>query len=557
MPYTITVRDNEYCVYRKDSNGKPFGKTLGCHPTKKKAIAQIGAIESSEKREEAGDHICVCPECGAKVTAEIGQKCNATKCPKCGAMMRAEGAPRLSREEASYMVIVEGWLPKGISQNDLDDGDFAWLSNAYKSGKTDDKSKGRKLPYKVHGKVNRAGWKAAWRAAAHPGARHPSFAGGPSQQAVLKKLRAAKPKGIEIDVKNRFTDTEENTPAVLIASERPLEILEETQGGLRVAGVALIDGAISSNRRLYTAEFNDRCMEATNKYMAEGGTVTIFSRHGNAVGRSGQMPTALPIGKVSAPLYRKESEIWYNGFIVDTTEGNDVIKLIKAEVMLATSIRAISYKSRMRRMNGQDVEELIEATIVGIDTTDEAGIRGAGIREVLEEAPQFEEEEDMDYEKITMEELLEHRKDLLDEHAAAVQEAMQVKVDEAEARVAEVEAKLQEKVGEYDTLLEEKGVISEAAEGQVKDLALKLKIAEAANFGGMSEIVLEELTKKVKCEEDIEKYLKEAKDKAMTVILGRASTASAKGQTLFTEEDNEPKLDAVQRGILRFVGREE
>lgn len=335
--------------------------------------------------------------------------------------------------------------------------------------------------------------------------------------------------------------------AVLVASNRPLEILEETTEGLKVSGVALVDEAISSNRRYYSAKFNDACMEATNQYMAEGGTVTIFSRHGNAVGQGGQMPTALPIGKVTAPLYRKGKEIWYNMFIAPTTEGRDVITLVKAEVMLATSIRAAAYKSRMRRMNGADVEELIEATIVGIDTTDEAGIRGAGIREVLEEAPQFEEEEDMDYEKLTMEELLEHRKDLLDAHAASVQEAMQVKVDEAEAERVKAAGLLEERVNENAAFSES---IS-AAGIKIDELGLKLKIAEAANFGGMAGLVLEELTEKVTCEEDIPKYLKEAKDKAMTAILGQASSGTAKGVTEFVEEPKEPELTEEFRTILK------
>jgi len=342
--------------------------------------------------------------------------------------------------------------------------------------------------------------------------------------------------------------------AVLVASNKPLEILEETDGGLRIKGVALVDEAISSNRRYYSGKFNDDCMEATNQYMAEGGTVTIFSRHGNAVGQSGQMPTALPIGKVTAPLYREGKEIWYEGKIIDTTEGEDVIKLIRGEVMLATSIRAAAYKSRMRRMNGADVEELIEATIVGIDTTDEAGIRGAGIREVLEEAPQFEEEEDMDYEKLTMEELLEHRKDLLDAHAASVQEAMQVKVDEAEAKTGEVQGLLDESLAANTAVLEEKTAASEsvsAAGVKIDELGLKLKIAEAANFGGMAGLVLEELTEKVTCEEDIPKYLKEAKDKAMTAILGQASAGAAKGVTEFVEEEKEPEMTEEFRTILK------
>ena len=49
MPYTIAENDKgEYCVYKKAPDDGPEGETLGCHPTKDQAVAQIGAIESSE-----------------------------------------------------------------------------------------------------------------------------------------------------------------------------------------------------------------------------------------------------------------------------------------------------------------------------------------------------------------------------------------------------------------------------------------------------------------------------------------------------------------------------
>lgn len=52
MPYTIAKNDKEeFCVHKKGEDGEPMGESLGCHKTKKEAVAQIGAIESEEKRE--------------------------------------------------------------------------------------------------------------------------------------------------------------------------------------------------------------------------------------------------------------------------------------------------------------------------------------------------------------------------------------------------------------------------------------------------------------------------------------------------------------------------
>lgn len=94
----------------------------------------------------------------------------------------------------------KGWLPKDITQNDLDDGDFAWISDAYKAGK-EPKSIGRKLPYKIHGKVNEAGWRAAWAAVngSHGGT---DFAGGADADATKAKLLKDKPKDITVNTKS-------------------------------------------------------------------------------------------------------------------------------------------------------------------------------------------------------------------------------------------------------------------------------------------------------------------------------------------------------------------
>lgn len=90
----------------------------------------------------------------------------------------------------------KGWLPSGTSQGDLKDGDFAWLSDAYKSGDAS-KTAGRKLPYKIHGKVNDRGWKAAW-AALHGSRGGVDLSGGPDKEEVKRKLLRDKPKSVEV-----------------------------------------------------------------------------------------------------------------------------------------------------------------------------------------------------------------------------------------------------------------------------------------------------------------------------------------------------------------------
>ena len=448
----------------------------------------------------------------------------------------------------------EGWL--SVSQNTLDDGDFAWVSNAYRSASREQKEKmnkgeHRKLPYKIHGKVNARGWRAAWIAAANPGSARAlkSYKGGPSREQVLAKLRRDKPKGITID-KDLSIHGEES--GVLYASSQRLTFLEEVElegekePGLKYKGVALIDNVLSENDRFYSAEFNDRCMENTNKFMEGGGTVTIFSRHGKAVGGFLQMPTGLPVGKVADPLYREGNEICYHGLIVPTTEGKDMMTLIRTEVMLANSIRADKWESVVRELDGKEVQDMVTAVLAGIDFTDNPGIEGAGVRRILEEAPVWEEE-DMDWEEVTLEDLLENCKGLLDEYAATVVAAAQ----------EQAQGKLEELTSAVATLTEEKGALVadteklSEAEDKLKELELKVKVAEAAHIGSIAQTVYEGLSEKVKKEEDIAEFLTEEKHKAMAVALAGIGDGEPKGKArIEDDEDDDEPLTEERKKIL-------
>jgi len=56
MPFTIQKNKKEFCVFKADDDGKPMGTSLGCHDSRKDAVAQIGAIESKEKQgKKSGD----------------------------------------------------------------------------------------------------------------------------------------------------------------------------------------------------------------------------------------------------------------------------------------------------------------------------------------------------------------------------------------------------------------------------------------------------------------------------------------------------------------------
>ena len=47
MPYRIDVEDGEYCVVKIDD-----GRVMGCHGTRREALAQLAAIEASEEEQD-------------------------------------------------------------------------------------------------------------------------------------------------------------------------------------------------------------------------------------------------------------------------------------------------------------------------------------------------------------------------------------------------------------------------------------------------------------------------------------------------------------------------
>jgi hypothetical protein len=348
----------------------------------------------------------------------------------------------------------------------------------------------------------------------------------------------------------------------------PIVVAEEVaaDGGLRFRGVALVDEAISGNtgHRYYSKAFNDKCMEATNQYMADGHIVTIYSRHGKAIPKQGQLPEHMPVGRVTKDLWREGRNVMYEGFIAPTAEGRDLATLIRSGVVKATSIRAIEMDSRKRKMGDQTVEEMLEGVIVGIDTADFPGIAGAGITELLEETPKFSDEEvnDMEWGELTLEELVANRQDLLDEHVASVTEVLNQKVQDLEAQLVEAQKVTTE---DLVPLADKTALEVKVAEmlAELSTLRLEVAIEYAAQIGVGRKIV-EELKSKVKIIEDIDKMLPNARSRALALVLSGVAPSpvtAARGvvheEQVEVNEDgtvDDDELTEEQRDIMRIAG---
>jgi hypothetical protein len=331
--------------------------------------------------------------------------------------------------------------------------------------------------------------------------------------------------------------------------------------GLRFKGVSLVDYAISQQgtfwQRYYSPEFNDRAMSRTKDFMGLGHTVTIYNTHGAAFGGFFSLPSESPIGKI-AKVWREADEIQYEGFISPTAKGRDQIQLIFDGIVGETSVRIADPKYETRRLQDPEpgkeeetpeeyIDELLDGFIIGIDFCDEAGIPGAGMTGVLESAPHWaaeqesdssdstEEDENMEWDKVTLEELKAKVPDLLNAHVTALLEAANAQITQLKAQVAEVGTTktdltaAQAQVTQLTTSLE-------AATTKIAGLEAEAKLRQAAETP-LGKTIYAELAKRNPKPEELEVVLKEAREAALTQLAleiqgeGGGGKGSAKGKT--------------------------
>lgn len=484
-------------------------------------------------------------------------------------------------------VVTEGVTPN----SNLPDSAFAWVSNEWRDLPDNEHSEiiskypnwlnsYRKLPFKNEsGQVDKAAWKSSWRKVAWATFSPYEFYGGPAPKQVVEVLRQNAPYGVIIHKDNTFRDLSPTTESddiygrtvqfdikpFLVETYVPEQMQLDSygfggdisDGAMFVEGIALVDEAISSNGRYYSREFNDKAMEATLNYMKAGHTVTMYGSHGRAVPNAGsRWASGYPVGRIFT-LERRGDNIWYQAFIVPTTEGRDMQTLIKTGCMYASSIRTGIWTSESAVINGQAVDKMLSAVIQGIDLADEPGIEDAGIYRILEDNGTTEvqsestenstEEIEMDLSKLTLEEFLAARKDLADTITASAVEAYKVANPVVEAKNPDLEKKLADATAAVDAL-----------NAKLESAELKVAAYEQSTFG-VSKTLAEAVIAKVTKVEDIAAFIAEEKPKAIDALLGATrgnpggtSNSTPPPATEGNEGDKSDKVTEERSAILRF-----
>lgn len=360
-------------------------------------------------------------------------------------------------------------------------------------------------------------------------------------------------------------------------AELTIEETEPQQAGpfvLRYRGTALIDHAISRNDVYYDSNFNNVALENTLKYMQGGEVVTVFSRHGKAVQFS-SLPEGLPVGHV-VEVFREGSRVKYEAGIVDTSEGADAAKLIRSGTIRASSIRMIpgdDFRAEKIVIEGRKLLRPLNGTIKGIDLADEAGIQGAGIEMILEEAPKIYIQgvsldpggEEMDWQDLTIDLIREHRPELLEEFKVSVLEATPdpALVEELQTKADSVEG-LEAKIVELEERVEELVGVTEATELETAPLKLQNALLEASQIGASREI-FKLLSEKVDSVEGIDGVLEEVRREALNTYIqskqrpeipptGKADPVNDDSEPGTRKPLEETKLSEEQKRILELSG---
>jgi hypothetical protein len=227
-------------------------------------------------------------------------------------------------------------------------------------------------------------------------------------------------------------------------------------------GIAMIKDSVSGNGRRYGGELVENTVTAIKTILESAGSypLSVMADHPGMVSNK----TLTTVGKIT-DIYMEGNNAIIEAEIANTSIGKDVQELIRGKFVEGLSIRASKAKMKKVNIDGQIVNDVLEMELMGVDLVTNPGVKGARVLDILESTEHsgvfisIEEEEivnteedKMDYSKITLEELKQHRADLVN-----------VLKDEFKP-VIESELKVNELHESVDNLTIEKQGLSESLE---------------------------------------------------------------------------------------------
>lgn len=250
-------------------------------------------------------------------------------------------------------------------------------------------------------------------------------------------------------------------------------------------GIAMISNSISGNGRRYSDKLVENTVKSIKAILESEGSypLSVMADHPGMVSNK----TLTTVGKIT-DIYMDGDKAIIEAEIANTSVGKDVQELIRGKFVEGLSIRASKAKMKKMNIDGRIVNDVLEMELNGVDLVTNPGVKGARVLDILESAENsgvyisieeevfVNEEDKMDYSKITLEELKQHRADLID-----VINKEYKPVLESELKVNEIQESVNSltvEKGELQTQLEESEKAKNELEESLKEKEAKLEEAE-------------------------------------------------------------------------------
>ena len=311
------------------------------------------------------------------------------------------------------------------------------------------------------------------------------------------------------------------------------DIIQESveNKAFKFKGIAMIKNSTSGNGRHYSAELVEGIVSKIKGILESGNSypLSVMADHPGIVSNK----TLTTVGKIT-DIYLEGDNAIIEAEIANTTIGKDVQELIRGKFVEGLSIRASKAKMKAVNIDGQIVNDVLEMELMGVDLVTNPGVKGARVLDILEsdnnsgvfvsiEEEEFasNEEEKMDYTKIVLEELKQHRPDLVEalkgEFKPVLESELKVnELNESVNDLTEQNKGLKESVdtvtGEKEVLAEELKTTKETleeAQNKLQEIKEAEEAATAAAEKAKREAHIAESISKLKYADSIKEKIKE------------------------------------------------
>lgn len=282
--------------------------------------------------------------------------------------------------------------------------------------------------------------------------------------------------------------------------------VSESDGLAKITGIISIADVVNRNNRLYPADVMQKAIDVVN---AE------IDRHPGLADHPEGAGSVADIAVRWEKFWMDDAKaVWGTGYIVPTAKGKDVEAAIRAGVSIGMSTRGWGEIKKVEK-DGKKVSVITSFELGSVDFVLEPAQIDARVLNI-------EQEQDIDWESITKDDLVENRPDIVSTLETEILEKDMAE-KEKDTRISELSAQVESLTVERDTSVTRVSELETQVESLTGELAeVKAKIEESEIKVTDSNTQLEEAKAQV---EEVNTKLQEAEGKLTSLEAEKAAIA--------------------------------